>query len=100
MVDAEGFPRADVDFGELSNYRNLKRQKAELNNDHYALMKQIENKLFALHSSFPQIAEEEQEIKHQRMESNEIKEHTKPNMKKDKGHGIDYLTPFAKVVLV
>lgn len=27
-VDEEGFPRADLDFGELSNYRNLKKRKA------------------------------------------------------------------------
>lgn len=46
LVDAEGFPRADIDFGELSDYRNLKRRKVELNNDHVALMKQIEKKLF------------------------------------------------------
>jgi 26S proteasome non-ATPase regulatory subunit 9 len=39
LVDAEGFPRSDIDFGELSNYRNLKRKFAELNNDHLALMK-------------------------------------------------------------
>lgn len=64
VVDHEGFPRADIDFGELSNYRNLKRQKAELNNDHFVLMKNIEKKLFALHDSFPEIAEEEQEVKH------------------------------------
>jgi hypothetical protein len=25
VVDAEGFPRADLDFGQLANYRNLKR---------------------------------------------------------------------------
>ena len=37
----EGFPREDIDFGELSNFRNLKRRKAELNNDHVKLMKEI-----------------------------------------------------------
>lgn len=58
LVDAEGFPRADIDFGQLSNYRNLKRHKAELNNDHVALMKQIEKKLFTLHETFPDISEE------------------------------------------
>lgn len=41
LVDREGFPRNDIDFGEIANYRNLKRRKAELNNDHFALMKQI-----------------------------------------------------------
>ena len=52
LVDHEGFPRNDINFGELANYRNLKRRKAELNNDHSALMKQIEGKLFALHAAF------------------------------------------------
>jgi hypothetical protein len=52
-VDSEGSPRADIDFGELTNYRNLKRRKAEINNDHLALMKEIENKLFAYHSTLP-----------------------------------------------
>jgi DNA-binding ferritin-like protein (Dps family) len=50
-VDHEGFPRNDIDFGELANYRSLKRRTAELNNDHYALMKEIEIKLFALHAT-------------------------------------------------
>jgi DNA-binding ferritin-like protein (Dps family) len=30
----------------LSNYRNLKRRREELNNDHSALMKEIEKRLF------------------------------------------------------
>lgn len=55
VVDAEGFPRADIDFGELSHYRNLKRQKAEINNDHFALMKEIEKRLTTLHETFPDI---------------------------------------------
>ena len=54
LTDSEGFPRADIDFGELANYRNLKRRKAELNNDHFALMKTIEKKLHLLHSSYSQ----------------------------------------------
>ena len=41
VIDVEGFPRADLDFGQISNYRNLKRKKAELNNDHFEIMKQI-----------------------------------------------------------
>ena len=28
VVDHEGFPRSDLDFGELANYRNLKRRRA------------------------------------------------------------------------
>ncbi len=61
-MDSEGFPRADLDFGELTNYRNLKREKAELNNDHMVVMKEIEKKLFLLHQSFPDIDPAEQEI--------------------------------------
>lgn len=41
LVDAQGFPRADIDFGELASYKSLKRKKAELNNDHLAVMKQV-----------------------------------------------------------
>lgn len=26
LVDREGFPRADLDYGELAEYRNLKRR--------------------------------------------------------------------------
>ncbi len=46
IIDPQGFPRSNLDFGELSNYRNLKRRREELNNDHSALMKEIEKKLF------------------------------------------------------
>lgn len=48
-MDSEGFPRADLDFGELADYRNTKRRLNELNNDHLALMKNIESKLYLLH---------------------------------------------------
>ena len=54
LVDTEGFPRPDLNFGELAEYRALKRRRAELSNDHSALMKQIENKMFALHAAQPQ----------------------------------------------
>lgn len=60
MVDSEGFPRNDLDFGEISHFRNLKRRKAELNNDHLALMKEIEKGLFALHETYPKMQQEYQ----------------------------------------
>lgn len=41
LVDAQGFPRQDLNFGQLAEYRNLKRRKAEINNDHHTLMKEI-----------------------------------------------------------
>jgi 26S proteasome regulatory subunit N4 len=103
LTDAEGFPRADIDFGELANYRNLKRRKAELNNDHVALMKVIEQKLFALHASYPQsatnhISETHEskgtELNFKKIKKEEQKEEEKPKSK------IDYLTPFAKISLV
>lgn len=49
LVDSEGFPRPDLDFGELADYRNTKRRLNELNNDHLALMREIESKLYLLH---------------------------------------------------
>lgn len=55
LVDKEGFPRPDLDFGNLSLYRTLKRKKNELNNDHLALMKIIELKLHALHATYPPV---------------------------------------------
>ena len=52
LIDEEGFPRADLEFGELANYRDLKRNirgnkyyfnsLKELKNDHVKLMKEIE----------------------------------------------------------
>lgn len=42
LIDSEGFPRADLDFAELANYRNLKRTFQEKNNDYTALMKKVE----------------------------------------------------------
>jgi hypothetical protein len=49
LTDDEGFPRGDIDFGELMQFRDLKRRNNELNNDHRALMKKIESGLYALH---------------------------------------------------
>lgn len=42
LVDEEGFPRADLDFGELCDYKNLRRTFNEKNNDHKDLMASIE----------------------------------------------------------
>jgi len=32
LIDSEGFPRADLDYGELANFRNLKRNIRGRNN--------------------------------------------------------------------
>lgn len=104
LVDAEGFPRNDLNFGELVDYRNLKRRKAELNNDHLALMKQIEARLFALHATYaPPAARSETDQPHaapkttkqpQRVYEEPQKEEAQ---KAEQGSKIDYLTPFAKL---
>jgi 26S proteasome non-ATPase regulatory subunit 9 len=39
MIDEEGFPRSDID---IYNVKNKRRRLAEVNTDHKALMKQIE----------------------------------------------------------
>ncbi|KAM3142956.1 hypothetical protein pb186bvf_005019 [Paramecium bursaria] len=49
LVDDEGFPRADLQWSELVQLRNLKRAFNEKNNDHKDLMKQIEQKLYQYH---------------------------------------------------
>ena len=52
LLDSEGFPRSDLNYGDLEEYRNLKKRYNELNNDHKKLMLEIEHGLFGLHSSF------------------------------------------------
>lgn len=47
LIDAEGFPRADVDIHTVRIHRN---RLAHLQTDHQAAMKQIEQALFAHHS--------------------------------------------------
>jgi len=47
LVDAEGFPRADVDIHAVRIHRN---RLAHLQTDHQAAMKEIEQALFAYHS--------------------------------------------------
>ena len=42
LVDEEGFPRENLEWGKLVNFRNLKRKNNELNNDLKLVMKQIE----------------------------------------------------------
>lgn len=47
LVDGEGYPRADVD---VHGTRTLRHKHATLNTDHKELMKQIEEKMHALHA--------------------------------------------------
>lgn len=49
LVDYEGFPRADVDIFEV---RKLRNRHACLQTDHGKLMKELEQKLFSLHSDY------------------------------------------------
>lgn len=48
LVDAEGFPRSDVDIFRVREQRN---RLACINTDHKALMKEIEAEMFRLHES-------------------------------------------------
>ena len=48
LLDAEGFPRADIDIYAVRGMRN---QLARLQNDHQAVMKQIETGLVDLHAA-------------------------------------------------
>ena len=50
LVDAEGFPRADVD---VHATRTARHRLACLNTDHKALMEEIEKGLHALHAGTP-----------------------------------------------
>lgn len=100
LVDREGFPRNDINFGELANYRNLKRRKAELNNDHLALMKVIETKLFALHATLKPTGNEhwDEETTLPQNAFVKVEKREKIEKKEEKSeYKIDYLTPFAKI---
>mmetsp|Transcript_35538 Transcript_35538/g.32033 ORF Transcript_35538/g.32033 Transcript_35538/m.32033 type:complete len:160 (-) Transcript_35538:323-802(-) len=71
LVDEEGFPRKDLDFAELADYKDKKRRFNELNNDYKALMKEIEKKLFALHSTYKGKEGEEQKFGEENKETTE-----------------------------
>lgn len=49
LVDSEGFPRADIDIIEV---RKLRNRRACLQTDHSVLMKEIENRLYGIHSVY------------------------------------------------
>ncbi|KAI9314985.1 hypothetical protein BX666DRAFT_1965444 [Dichotomocladium elegans] len=48
LVDNEGFPRADVDIVQVRTARNM---VIRLRNDYKALMKEVENALYAIHEA-------------------------------------------------
>lgn len=50
LIDAEGYPRGDID---IINVKNKRRRLAEINTDHKALMKQIEQALARYHETLP-----------------------------------------------
>ena len=55
-MDSEGFPRADIDFGELTIYRQLKQKLDIINNDLTNHMKKIEKSLVDYHSDIQETA--------------------------------------------
>ncbi|KAL4456273.1 hypothetical protein ABPG74_014234 [Tetrahymena malaccensis] len=62
LVDEEGFPRADLDFGELTTYKNLKRKFNELNNDYKGLMVEIEKSLGDLHEEYRESGQAQRDL--------------------------------------
>ncbi|CAD8051820.1 unnamed protein product [Paramecium sonneborni] len=66
LIDDEGFPRQDLDFGELSTYKNLRREFNEKNNDYKDLMKLLEQTIVGYH----------QELQNDPNLNNEIEEYT------------------------
>ena len=52
LIDAEGYPRGDVD---IVNVKNKRRRLAEINTDFKVIMKQIEKHMLDLHASLPPI---------------------------------------------
>ena len=51
-MDAEGYPRGDVD---IVNVKNKRRRLAEINTDFKVIMKQIEKHMLDLYASLPPI---------------------------------------------
>lgn len=66
FVDAEGFPRADID---IFNAKNKRRRLAEINTDYKALMKQIEQSMARLHAALPAVSVRESSILNEQQES-------------------------------
>lgn len=52
LIDAEGYPRGDID---IINVKNKRRRLAEINTDHKALMKQIEQSMVHFHETLPAV---------------------------------------------
>lgn len=69
LVDREGFPRDDLDFGKLQEYKKLKKRLNELLYDFKELTKEIEVKMLKFHED----TREEAEIKMREMEEEKKK---------------------------
>ena len=52
LIDAEGYPRGDVD---IVNIKNKRRRLAEINTDFKVIMKQIEKHMLDLHALLPPV---------------------------------------------
>eukprot|EP00828_Plagiopyla_frontata_P019724 TRINITY_DN25220_c0_g1_i1.p1 TRINITY_DN25220_c0_g1~~TRINITY_DN25220_c0_g1_i1.p1 ORF type:complete len:215 (-),score=46.94 TRINITY_DN25220_c0_g1_i1:34-678(-) len=101
LIDEEGFPRADLEFGELANYRVLKRNIRELKNDHVKLMKEIEQGLYGLHEIYRNSGEAQQEL--EQYETNLEKKQKQMQIEEEKSKHIEQqqqkeiLMPFAEI---
>ena len=56
LVDADGFPRDDLDYAKLHDYRVKKKRANEITNDLKVVQKNLENKLFCHHETVREIA--------------------------------------------
>jgi len=62
LVDSEGFPRADLEYSKLHDYKLLKRRFNELQNDHKALMVDLEKQLYSLHEEYAKSGQAQKDI--------------------------------------
>jgi len=62
LVDREGFPRADIDFGKLQTYKGLKKNINELQNDYAKLMVDLEKELHVLHQHYTESGQAQKDI--------------------------------------
>lgn len=58
LIDREGFPREDLDFGKLQEYRRLKKKQSELLFEFKKQTKTIEKELYAFHQNTKEEAEQ------------------------------------------
>jgi len=62
LVDREGFPRPDLDYGKLVEYKTNKKRINELQNDYTKLMVDLEKELHALHQHYAESGQAQKDI--------------------------------------